>query len=120
MSLPAFLPLPVACSLWSCDTERANHVTWIADNIRKIFKPLHPPDALDILEDYQHLGPVDPTTLPDEGDVEPTEEEKRIQEERKKLPQVDAMLLLDDFEEWAEKVLSGTAWNYYKSAGEYT
>jgi L-lactate dehydrogenase (cytochrome) len=28
------------------------------------------------------------------------------------------MFLLDDFEEWAEKVLNGTAWNYYKSAAD--
>lgn len=85
---------------------------------RKIFKPLHPPDALDILEPYQHLGPVDPLTVPAPEHTEPTEEEKRIEAAREKLPPVDSMLLLEDFENWAEQVLSGTAWNYYKSAGE--
>jgi L-lactate dehydrogenase (cytochrome) len=34
------------------------------------------------------------------------------------MPGSDAMLLIDDFEYWAEKVLSGTAWNYYKSAAD--
>ena len=85
---------------------------------RKIFKPLHPPDALDILEPYQHLGPVDPLTIPEPEFTEPTEEEKRIETARKALPPVDAMFLLDDFELWAEKVFNGTAWNYYKSAAD--
>ncbi|WVR07303.1 hypothetical protein IAU60_004344 [Kwoniella sp. DSM 27419] len=84
----------------------------------KIFKPLHPPDALDILDDSQHVGPVDPLTVPEPEDTGPTEEEKRIEAARKELPQLDAMLLVQDFEEWAEKVLSGTAWNYYKSAAD--
>ncbi|WWC89600.1 uncharacterized protein L201_004525 [Kwoniella dendrophila CBS 6074] len=84
----------------------------------KIFKPLHPPDALDTLEPYQHLGPVDPTTMPEPIEEEPTEEEIRIKEARKLLPPVDSLLLVNDFEDWAEKVLSGTAWNYYKSAAD--
>ncbi|ORY23133.1 putative cytochrome b2, mitochondrial precursor (L-lactate ferricytochrome C oxidoreductase) [Naematelia encephala] len=88
----------------------------------RIFKPLHPPDALDTLEPSQHLGPVDPLTMPDLADEEQTEEDKRLEEARKKLPPVDNMLLVRDFEEWAEKVLSGTAWAYYRSAAdsEYT
>lgn len=86
--------------------------------LRKIFKPLHPPDALDMLEPSQHLGPVDPLTMPEPEDTGPTDEEKRIEEARKRLPPADSMLLLDDFERWAEEVLSGTAWNYYKSAGK--
>lgn len=85
---------------------------------RKLFVPLHPPDALDILPEESHLGPVDPTTLPAPTEQEPTEEEKRIDRERQLMPGSDAMLLLDDFEFWAEKVLSGTAWNYYKSAAD--
>ncbi|WWD17560.1 hypothetical protein CI109_102001 [Kwoniella shandongensis] len=84
----------------------------------KIFKPLHPPDALEILDPSQHIGPVDPLTVPAPVDEEPTEEEKEKEEYRKKMPGVDAMMLLNDFEDWAEKVLSGTAWNYYKSAAD--
>jgi L-lactate dehydrogenase (cytochrome) len=85
--------------------------------LRKIFKPLHPPDALDMLPPEAHLGSVDPLTMPAVEDTGPTEEEKRMEEARSHMPAADAMLLIDDFEGWAEKVLSGTAWNYYKSAG---
>ncbi|OXH34186.1 L-mandelate dehydrogenase [Cryptococcus neoformans] len=84
----------------------------------KIFKPLHPPDALDMLDSSQHLGPVDPTTMPEPEEEEPTEEDLRMEEARKSMPGVDGMLLVQDFEDWAEKVMSGTAWNYYKSAAD--
>ncbi|CAD6567280.1 MAG: Cytochrome b2, mitochondrial precursor [Tremellales sp. Tagirdzhanova-0007] len=84
----------------------------------KIWKPLHPPDALDILDPEAHLGPVDPTSIPETLETGPTEEEMRIEEARKEMPRADSMLLVQDFEEWAEKVLSGTAWNYYKSAAD--
>lgn len=56
--------------------------------------------------------------MPAPTESEPTEEEKRIDQQRKDMPGSDAMLLIDDFEFWAEKVLSGTAWNYYKSAAD--
>jgi hypothetical protein len=56
--------------------------------------------------------------MPAPVDEEATEEEKKMEEERKKMPRADAMLLIDDFEYWAERVLSGTAWNYYKSAAD--
>ncbi|KIR68597.1 L-mandelate dehydrogenase [Cryptococcus bacillisporus CA1873] len=84
----------------------------------KIFKPLHPPDALDMLEPSQHIGPVDPATMPEPEEEEPTEEDLRMEEARKSMPGVDGMLLVQDFEDWAEKVMSGTAWNYYKSAAD--
>jgi L-lactate dehydrogenase (cytochrome) len=56
--------------------------------------------------------------MPAVEDEEPSEEDKKIEEERQKMPRADAMLLIDDFEYWAERVLSGTAWNYYKSAAD--
>ncbi|WVQ99149.1 hypothetical protein IAU59_006281 [Kwoniella sp. CBS 9459] len=84
----------------------------------KIFKPLHPPDALDTLDPSQHIGPVDPLSMPEPEDEEPSEEDLRIEQARKEMPPADAMLLVDDFEQWGEKVLSGTAWNYYKSAAD--
>lgn len=34
------------------------------------------------------------------------------------MPDASSMLLVDDFEEWAEKVLTGTGWNYYRSAAD--
>jgi L-lactate dehydrogenase (cytochrome) len=61
---------------------------------------------------------VDPLTVPEPEDKGPTEEDKRIEEARSKMPDADGLLLVDDFEEWASKVLSGTAWAYYRSAGE--
>lgn len=70
-----------------------------------------------MLPKSKHLGPVDPSTLP-EVDDEPTDEEKRIEAARALLPPIDAMHLLNDFEEWAEKVLSNTGWAYYKSAAD--
>ncbi|KLT43318.1 mitochondrial fmn-dependent dehydrogenase [Cutaneotrichosporon oleaginosum] len=83
----------------------------------KVFVPLHPPDALTMLPRSKHLGPVDPATLPEVED-EPTEEEERIAAEREHLPSVENMLLLSDFEEWAERVLGATGWNYYRSAAD--
>jgi L-lactate dehydrogenase (cytochrome) len=105
--------LPVADRVARCPTLSSTLTP-----LRKIFKPLHPPDALDILAPEAHLGPVDPLTMPEVEDLGPTDEEKRIEQARKSMPGADAMLLIDDFEVWAEKVLSGTAWNYYRSAGE--
>lgn len=85
----------------------------------KIFKPIHPPDALQQLEEDQVVGPVDPTTVPAPEETGPTEEEERMEREREKMPGAEGMLLVQDFEDWAEKVLSGTAWNYYRSAADY-
>ncbi|WRT68158.1 uncharacterized protein IL334_005133 [Kwoniella shivajii] len=84
----------------------------------RIFTPLHPPDALDILDESQKLGPVDPLTVPELEAPEVTEEDRKIEAARKRLPPVDAMVLLQDFEEWGERVLTGTAWAYYRSAAD--
>lgn len=48
-----------------------------------------------------------------------TDDEKRVRNAREEMPPVDAMLNLQDFEELAEKVLSKTAWAYYRSAGTF-
>jgi L-lactate dehydrogenase (cytochrome) len=80
--------------------------------------PLHPPHTLeDNLRPDQILGPVDPTTVQPRGPRVLTEDEKRVRNAREDMPPVDAMLNLDDFEKLAEKVLSKTAWAYYRSAG---
>lgn len=81
----------------------------------KVFQPIHPPDALEMLDPSKHLGPVDPATLPP---PEVDESEAQIALARTSLPPADAMLLLNDFETWAERVLSPTAWAYYKSAAD--
>nr|ODN93938.1 L-mandelate dehydrogenase [Cryptococcus depauperatus CBS 7841] len=84
----------------------------------QIFKPVHPSDALNMLEPSQHMGPVNPMTMPEPEEEKLTEEVLRREEARKKMPGADAMLLVQDFEDWAEQVLSGTAWSFYKSAAD--
>lgn len=86
-------------------------------DVTRLFGPLHPPDALDMLEADKHLGPVDASTVPEEA-LEETDEDVRIAAARAQLPPAEAMLMVDDFEEWAERVLSATGWNYYKSAAD--
>lgn len=84
-------------------------------NNSKVFLHIHAPDAVDSLDASKHLGPVDPSTLPA---PEVDKDEARAAEARSHLPSLDSMLLLSDFEDWAEKVLSPTAWAYYKSAAD--
>ncbi|KAI0787170.1 FMN-dependent dehydrogenase-domain-containing protein [Irpex lacteus] len=87
----------------------------------KQFIPIHPPNILSHLPASAHLGPVDPETLP-KPSFEDTEEEERIAEARSQLPEPGAALNLQDIEDYAEKVLTKTAWAYYRSTGddEYT
>ena len=77
---------------------------------------LHPPDALDNLKPEWCLGPVDLMTSPAEEEKVPTEAELQRQVSRVQMPSIENMLLLQDFENWAERVLSDTAWAYYRSA----
>lgn len=84
----------------------------------EVFNPLHPPDALDQLEPENHLGPVDPTTVPATGPKVLTADEKRQRNAREEMPPIGAMVMIPDFEKVAEQVLSETAWAYYKSACE--
>ena len=48
----------------------------------------------------------------------PDESALRQQAAREKMPAAEQMLLLQDFERWAEQVLSDTAWAYYRSAAD--
>lgn len=102
---------------------------------RKQFVPIHPPNILSHLPPEAHLGPVDPATLPAEA-FEASEEEVRIAEARAALPDPSAALNLHDIEvrlrrgrpcarlvlktkqEYAQKVLTDTAWAYYRSTGD--
>ncbi|EKM59804.1 uncharacterized protein PHACADRAFT_138050 [Phanerochaete carnosa HHB-10118-sp] len=83
----------------------------------KAFVPIHPPNVLAHLPPEAHLGPVDPETLPAEA-FEATEEELRIAHARAELPEPSAALNLHDIEEYAQKVLTQTAWGYYRSTGD--
>ncbi|KAI1873766.1 uncharacterized protein JN550_003035 [Neoarthrinium moseri] len=82
----------------------------------EIFSKLHPSDALSTLPQEALIGAVDPTTLPAPEEKVLTEEEERRQAAREEMPDAHQMLLLQDFEYWAEQVLSDTAWSYYRSA----
>lgn len=64
------------------------------------------------------LGPVDPTTMPAPEEKEFTEDELRREEARAEMPEAHNLFLLQDFEFWAERVLTGTAWSYYRSASD--
>ncbi|GAD97197.1 hypothetical protein CNBD2850 [Paecilomyces variotii No. 5] len=83
-----------------------------------LFSMLHPPDALESLPSEACIGPVDRATIPVLDDTSLTEEEIRRQEQGEKMPPVDDLFLLQDFEDWAERVLSQTAWAYYRSAAD--
>ncbi|GJE85004.1 FMN-dependent alpha-hydroxy acid dehydrogenase family protein [Phanerochaete sordida] len=83
----------------------------------KAFVPIHPPNVLSHLPPEAHLGPVDPETLPADA-FAATEEELRIAHARAELPEPGAALNLQDIEEFAQKVLTQTAWAYYRSTGD--
>lgn len=84
-----------------------------------MFKLLHPPTAIKTLPPQCCLGPVDPATLPEVEDEVLSDEDIARQQARDEMPAVENMLLLDDFEAWAEKVLSTVAWAYYRSAADH-
>jgi L-lactate dehydrogenase (cytochrome) len=87
------------------------------DDATEVFKPLHPPGVLEEnLRPDQCLGPIDPTTVKTKAPRPLTEDERRIRNAREEMPPIDAMINLYDFEIEAEKVLSKTAWAYYRSA----
>lgn len=79
---------------------------------------LHPPNALESLPTEYCLGPVDPATLPEISDDELSEEDQKRQDARDAMPPAEEMLLVQDFEGWAEQVLSNVAWAYYRSAAD--
>ncbi|KAF9737134.1 glycolate oxidase [Paraphaeosphaeria minitans] len=82
------------------------------------FQLLHPPDAIGTLPPEYCLGAIDPETLPAPQEMALTEDEIRQAEAREEMPQAADMLLVQDFENWAERVLSTTAWAYYRSASD--
>ena len=84
-----------------------------------IFTPLHPPNTLsEHLPPTAHLGPVDPTTLPDPADTPEDPDEARVRQARENMPPIESILNLQDMEDLAEKVLSRTGWAYYRSASD--
>ena len=82
------------------------------------FTLLHPPDAMETLPPQCCVGRIDPATLPAMEETELTADEIRQAEAREEMPPASSMLLVTDFEHWAERVLSTTAWAYYRSAAD--
>lgn len=82
------------------------------------FTLLHPPDAIETLPPQCCVGRIDPATLPAMEETELTADEIRQAEAREEMPPASSMLLVTDFEHWAERVLSTTAWAYYRSAAD--
>lgn len=86
-------------------------------DITKVFKSIHPPNTLRRIPIEAHLGPIDPATMPVDAN-QPTEEELRIAEARKHIPSPSAVINLDEIEDIAKKVLTTTAWAYYRSTAD--
>lgn len=85
----------------------------------EVYKPIHPPGTLENnLAPEAFIGPIDPTTVPDLGPKQLTADEKRMRNAREDMPPLDAIINLTDIADVAEKVLSKTAWNYYRSAAD--
>ncbi|KUL86062.1 hypothetical protein ZTR_06433 [Talaromyces verruculosus] len=85
--------------------------------VTELFSMLHPSDALDNLPPEACLGLVDPNTVPAQENVL-TESDLQRRAAREIMPPAQSMMLLRDFEEWAQRVLSETAWAYYRSASD--
>lgn len=84
----------------------------------KIFESIHAKGLLEtMLRPDQHLGPVDPATLPV---LEPefTDDEIRVIQAKRAKPPLAAMINLADIEDVARKVLTKQAWHYYRSDAE--
>ncbi|KDQ21573.1 hypothetical protein BOTBODRAFT_26009 [Botryobasidium botryosum FD-172 SS1] len=70
-----------------------------------------------MLKPENHLGPVDPESMPKKTYIK-TDDERRIEEARKNMPPLSAMVNLKDIEDAAKNVLSSAAWCYYASSSE--
>jgi L-lactate dehydrogenase (cytochrome) len=79
---------------------------------------LHPPDALSTLPAECLVGQVDPATLPPSEETMPTNYDLQREIARQQMPPARNMLVVQDFEDWAERVLTDTAWAYYRSASD--
>ncbi|KAG9240897.1 FMN-dependent dehydrogenase-domain-containing protein [Calycina marina] len=82
------------------------------------FEPIHPPDTLDkYLDKSKHLGAVDMASVEQEEKVEsPEEKERQLRIQR--MPILDQMYNLMDFESVARRIMKKTAWGYYSSGAD--
>ena len=81
------------------------------------YDPIHPPDTLDkYLPKSKHLGEVDMSTVEQEKETDPDEEDR--QERIKRMPILEQCYNLMDFEAVARRVMKRTAWAYYSSGAD--
>ena len=80
---------------------------------------LRSPDALGKLPPEGCLNPGYSATLSPLTEKARATDEAQRQLAREAMPAAQQMVLLQDFEFWAQKVLSGMAWGYYRSAADH-
>ncbi|AQZ18322.1 CYB2 (YML054C) [Zygosaccharomyces parabailii] len=93
-------------------------------DVTKLFQPIHPPDAIEkFIDPSKRLGPLkDP--MPSELVVGPftpgetAEDVQRKTELRSRLPPLDSLTNLYDFENLASQILTKQAWAYYSSGSD--
>jgi len=83
-----------------------------------LYESIHSAGFFDtLLKPEQHLGVVDPTTLP-QVEATQTEDEIRVEKARANIADINTMINLDDIEEVAHQVLSKVGWSYYRSTAD--
>ncbi|KZP00038.1 hypothetical protein CALVIDRAFT_320378 [Calocera viscosa TUFC12733] len=87
-----------------------------------VYDTFHPPGLVDsLLSPSQHLGAVDPSTLP-VGEVGPSaglaEDERRVERARREIPPLDLCINVQDLEDVARQVMSKIAWGYCMSGAD--
>ncbi|KZT55325.1 hypothetical protein CALCODRAFT_455628 [Calocera cornea HHB12733] len=89
-----------------------------------VYGAFHPPGLVDsLLSPSQHLGAIDPSTLPagERGTgtaVQLTEDEQRVERARREAPPVDSCISVQDLEDVARGVMSKLAWGYCMSGAD--
>lgn len=93
-------------------------------DVSAIFDPLHAPDAIEkFIDPSKRLGPLD-GSMPEElvcapfSPGETAEDVKRKLELRARLPPLEAITNLYDFEFLASQILTKQAWAYYSSGAD--
>ncbi|KAG8932106.1 Cytochrome b2, mitochondrial precursor [Tulasnella sp. 418] len=87
-------------------------------DVTTLFEGIHSPAVLQsMLQPHQHLGPVDPSTMPVQ-EILMSEDDLRVAAARNAMPPLARMINLADIEEVARKVLTKQGWSYYRSEAE--
>lgn len=93
-------------------------------DVSALFSALHPPDVIQkYIPETQRLGPLE-DQMPSDRICSPpaigetVEDIQRKEELRQKLPDLNSLLNLYDFEYLASQILANQAWAYYSSASD--